>query len=135
MAIAQTVAHTDTGFALTLHRGFATVVLIYSATLALWGLFQYLRGANPSGGYLGALIIDEGVMVFQGLVGLALLIGGHRPQDILHYVYGIVAVLTLPIAYTYSNRGHSRRDSLIFGIATLFLVGIAIRGTMTGAGY
>ncbi|GAC1445688.1 MAG: hypothetical protein NVSMB52_07760 [Chloroflexota bacterium] len=124
---------TDKGFTATLHRGFFTVVLLYALAMSLWGLFLFFRGRNPSGSYLGSLLIAEGVTAFQGLVGLILVLQGHRPHDGLHFLYGIVAVITLPAAYFLSAQGRERRDSLIFGLATLFLFGIAIRGATTGA--
>jgi hypothetical protein len=120
------------GFVLTLHQGFANAVLIYSLLLAAWGLFLYFRSRNPPGSYLGALAILEGLAIIQGLVGIILLGQGHRPHDALHFLYGVVAVVTLPTAYFMSTGGMERRDSLVFGLATLFLVGIAIRGITTG---
>lgn len=118
---------------LTLHRGFFSVVLIYALMMAIWGIFLFLRGSNPSGAYLGALILAEGVAILQGIIGLVLVLQGHRPDDALHYLYGVVAVLVLPSAYLFSDSGTTRRDSLIFGVAALFLVGVAIRGATTGA--
>jgi|SRR5579872_2254338 len=120
-------------FVLTLHQGFFTVLLIYSIAMVLWGGFLYLRGSNPSGSYLSSLILAEGVAIFQGLVGLGLLIQGHHPKDALHYLYGVLAAATLPVAYLYSDGGRTRRDSGIFALAMLFLVGIAIRGATTGS--
>jgi heme A synthase len=119
-------------FPLTMHQGFARAVLIYSIVLAAWGLFLYVRGRNPSGGLLGALIILEGLIVLQGVFGLVLLGVGHRPQSGLHYLYGLAALLTLPGAYFMSAGGRERRDSMVFGLAALFLVGVAIRGVTTG---
>jgi hypothetical protein len=127
-----TAATTHSGATVTLHRGFATVVLLYSVFMGLWGLFLWVRGSNPSGSYLGALILAEGVAVLQSLIGLVLLLMGHRPHDNLHYLYGVLAVITLPAAYAYGNRASERRDSLIFGLAGLFLAGIAIRNFGTG---
>ena len=114
------------------HNDWTRVVLIYSALMALWGLFLYVRGMHPTGGYLGALTIDFGVVVIQGLVGLTLVAGGHRPHDSLHYLYGFVSLLTLPAAYSYSERGTTRQDSLVFGLAALLLFGLSIRAAMTG---
>lgn len=115
-----------------LHQGFFTVVLIYAGLIALWGLYLYVRGSNPSGGYVGALFIMEGVAALQGIIGLAVLISGHQPHDPLHYVYGVLAVVALPAAYFLSSNATERRDSLIFGLAGLFLIGIAIRAATTG---
>lgn len=119
--------------ALLIHQGFARVLLFYSAITGIWGLFLYFRGRNPTGGYLGALIINEGVAILQGLLGLLLRVTGSAPHDPLHYLYGAVAVLTLPAAYFMSDGGRQRRDSLVFGLAGVLLVGIALRGIMTGS--
>ena len=132
--IAAVAAH---GIVVDLHQGFAQVVLIYSLVVAFWGLFLFFRGSNPSGGYLGALILNEGVAILQSLIGLLLLGQGHRPDDPLHYLYGVVLVFTLPAAYYYSglSRGGSdRRDSLVLAIAGFFLVAISVRASMTGGG-
>lgn len=126
------IATVQGGAVLTAHAGFARALLIYSAILAVWGFAQWALGRNPSAGYLGALVILEGLAVVLGLVGLALVIGGNRPATVLHYLYGIVAVVALPAAYFLSAGGHERRDSLVFGLATTFLIGVAIRGMMTG---
>lgn len=122
------------GVVLSLHQGFATVFMLYSLLMGLWGIFLYFRGRNPSGGYLGALVLDEGVAVLQGLIGIGLLLQGHRPADPLHYLYGVVAVITIPAAYFLGSGAQERKDSGIFGLAGLLLVGIAIRGMMTGGG-
>lgn len=123
----------DKGLVVTLHRGFFSVLLLYSFFLMIWGLFLWLRGRNPSGGYLGALVIIQGVATFQALVGIVLLLQGHRPHEpALHYLYGIAAVVALPAAYFMSAQGKERRDSGVFGLAMLFLVAIALRSASTG---
>lgn len=122
----------NNGVIVSAHQGFFTVVVIYAALIGLWGLFLYVRGSNPSSGYIGAIVIMEGIAIVQGLIGLAVVISGHRPHDPLHYVYGVVAVVVLPAAYFFSDNASERKDSLIFGLAGLLLVGIAIRAAATG---
>jgi hypothetical protein len=129
-----TAATKQTNVILSFHKSWALVVLLYSLFLGLWGLFLYVTNRNPSGSFLGALIIAEAVAVLQGIVGIVLLLQGHRPPEALHYLYGIVAVLTLPSAYFLGEGGAVRRDSLLFGLAGLFLVLIAIRAMTTGTG-
>lgn len=114
------------------HQSWSRVVLIYTVLLLIWALFLYVRGSNPSGSYLGALAIDQAVVVIQGIVGIILVVQGYRPGDGLHIVYGIVAFVTLPAAYFLSKGGTERRDSGIFALATLFLIGISIRAIATG---
>lgn len=116
---------------LLLHHNFAQVVIVYSGILALWGLLLYALGRPPGGNYLGALVLNEGVVIVQGIFGIILAVQGHRPASNLHFLYGLVSLLVLPFAYSYSARGTQRQDSLIFGLAGLFLVGIALRATTT----
>ncbi|QBD80593.1 hypothetical protein EPA93_33325 [Ktedonosporobacter rubrisoli] len=74
----------------------------------------------------------------QGLFGLLLLLNGLKPgggKDLyyLHYVYGGIVALGIPVALTYSTSGKDkRRDLLIFSIAVLILAAAGVRALMTG---
>jgi hypothetical protein len=126
----------DSDVVLLLHKNLAVSVLAYTLIVGLWGLLLYLRGSAPTGSYLAALILNEALVALQGLVGVALLGQGHRPHDALHYLYGIVLLLTLPAVYfsPYVARGTERRDTLFLGLAGIFMVGLAIRAFATGGG-
>lgn len=130
-----TAQHHDT-IVVFLHQGFGRVVLIYSLLLALWGLFLYVRGEAPSGGYLGALVLDEGVIILQSLIGIILYGQGYRPGQTLHLLYGLAVFLTIPTAYLWASANRqgplTRRDSLTFGLACLVLFGLGIRAATTG---
>lgn len=125
------VAKPETGV-LLFHHNFAQVVIAYNVILALWGVGLWALRRNPAGGFLGALVLDEGVVILQGIFGIILYAQGHRPTDNLHLLYGVVSLLVLPFAYSYSARGTERRDSLVLGVACLFLAGIAVRAITTG---
>jgi heme A synthase len=128
------LAAADKGIALVIHQNLAISVLLYLVAIGIWGVFQYLRGRNPSGSYLGALILAEGLILVQGLLGIVLVAQGHRPKEGLHYLYGAAAVLALPGVYfsPWVARGTDRRDSLILGLTAIFIVGLAVRGIVTG---
>ena len=130
----MTLAVTTKGNTLLIHQNLAISVVVYLSAIAIWGLFQFLRGRNPSGSYLGALILAEGLILVQGLVGMLLLAQGHRPNEGLHLLYGVAAALALPGVYfsPWVARGTERRDSLILGLTALFTVGLAVRGIVTG---
>jgi|SRR5947209_14188620 len=132
MTLAATKTHQATGFIVSLHQGFFTVVVVYAIIITLWGALLCLRGNGPSGGYLGALVIMEGVALFQGLVGLIVLVTGHRPHDSLHYLYGVAVALTLPAAYSFGRGGSDRRASGVYALGGLLLIGLAIRASTTG---
>ncbi|HZS93876.1 MAG TPA: hypothetical protein VFA78_03700 [Chloroflexota bacterium] len=126
--IAVTAQH---NLILFLHQRFAFVVVTYCLIVGLWGLGLFLIGRQPVGGFLGALVLAEGVGILQDIIGLILLATGKRPHDLLHLLYGVVIVLTLPFVWSISDRGTTRRDSLYLGLAMIFLVGIALRAITT----
>lgn len=91
-----------------------------------------MRKQAPSGSYRATLVLTEGLFIVQGLVGIAMFLSGARPHDPLHWLYGPLLVIVLPIAASYLTGRETRRQALVFGIAALFMFGLAIRAYMTG---
>lgn len=83
--------------------------------------FRWLLVATAS---LGAL---------QAVVGGLIFLTGARPGDQLHFVYGGIVLLAIPIAYAYSDQKRVRRDLIIMVIAIVAVIGAAVRAFMTGA--
>jgi heme A synthase len=98
-----------------------------------------------------ALLVTAGLGALQAVFGGLLLLMGQRPADALHYVYGGIVLLAIPVAYAYSGEapagspsgtanvlrdqnGHLRREVIIYTIAALAVAAAAIRAWMTGAG-
>src|SRR5437588_11792736 len=84
------------------------------------------------------LIITAVDALLQGLLGVTLLLLGQKPGDgtglyYLHYVYGGIVALAIPVALTYATGGKKpRRDVLIYSIAALILFAAGFRAWMTG---
>jgi len=91
-----------------------------------------VRRQAPSGSFRATLVLTEGLFVVQGLVGIAMFLAGARPHDPLHWLYGPLLVIVLPIAASYLTGRETRRQALVYGIAALFMFGLAIRAYMTG---
>lgn len=106
--------------------------LIITGFIVIWSAALYLRKQAPSGSYRATLVLTEGLFIVQGLVGIAMFLGGARPRDPLHWLYGPLLVIVLPIAASYLSGRDSRREALVYGVATLFMFGLAIRAYMTG---
>ncbi len=86
-----------------------------------------------------ALIVTVVLALLQGLLGITLLLMGKRPGPpgdslyYLHFVYGGIAALVIPVATTYATGGKNvRRDILIYSLAALLLAIVAVRAWMTG---
>jgi hypothetical protein len=118
---------------LTIHARLLFTILLFFGALALWGLFNFLRGQSISGGYRGALAIGELLMLAECVVGLLLLLGGRQPyREAIHILYGLVTVITLPGTFAYTRGRDSRYEQLIYAIVCLFLCGIVLRSLETG---
>ena len=112
---------------ITFHQDLFRSLVLYFAVLALWGLFLFIRGQAPSGSYLAALIIGVGLAAVQGLSGILLVSTGHHPKDALHWLYGFVVVLTLPVIYgAWAQKANDRRASLYYALGCILIVVIAV---------
>jgi hypothetical protein len=129
-----------------LHLLTAEAVLVASLVLlaaASWSVVA----ARASGGRRDhrfavdrAILIVTAVLAIAGLAGVAVAIGGGRPADPLHLVYG-PAALAVPAAGRWlggrSRAGagtaaeRSRRDAWLV-VASVLLLGIELRLAMTG---
>jgi hypothetical protein len=65
------------------------------------------------------------------LGGLLFLLGGH-PRDVLHFVYGLLVLALIPVAWVYSDQNRVRRDIIVMIIAVLLVVAAGLRAFMTG---
>jgi heme A synthase len=114
-----------------LHTLIARALVLYFAVVGLWGLFLGIRKASLGPAFRGALIIGVGLSIVQAIVGLSLVATGLRPADNLHYLYGASVILTLPLVTSYIvDKKFSR--PLAYGLASLFMAGLAIRAITTG---
>jgi hypothetical protein len=83
-----------------------------------------------------ALAVTAGLGVLQALLGGLLFLLGRRPAQPLHYVYGLIVLLGIPVAYAaiaiYGDRRQVRRNIVILTIVVTAVVAAAIRAWMTG---
>jgi len=117
---------------LVLHNGLFRTGLLITVFIGVWGLVTYFRKMPASGSFRATLVLTEALFVVQGLVGVLLFANGRRPHDNLHWLYGVLLVIVLPIAMSYVSGREPRREPLVYGIAGLFMAGLAIRALTTG---
>ncbi|HVU66815.1 MAG TPA: hypothetical protein VHD63_06790 [Ktedonobacteraceae bacterium] len=116
------------------------LVLATSLITGVWGLilyFRYKKVSTISPAWRIAVIVTALDGVLQGLFGVALVLLGLRPGGgslyYLHYVYGAIVLLAIPVAYTYASKS-LRRTILILSIAALIIAAAGARAMMTGLG-
>ncbi|HEX6122252.1 MAG TPA: hypothetical protein VFY89_03775 [Ktedonobacterales bacterium] len=125
---------------LNIHTAFVPIILAAGGATLLCGLVLIVMsrgGALASSGlqrvFRVLLMITAGLGVLQALLGITLVATGANPGDQLHYVYGGIVLLAIPVAYVYSDQKAVRRDIIIMTIAAVAIIGAAIRAFMTGA--
>lgn len=118
---------------------FNMFLVLASGTISgIWGLVLFFMKKTFNRPWRITLIITAIVAALQALLGIILVLLGQRPGTgtglyYLHYVYGAIVVLAIPVAVTYATgRKNQRRDILIFSIASLILVAAALRALTTG---
>ncbi len=79
------------------------------------------------------LIATAALGAIQAVIGGLIFLTGARPGEPLHYVYGGIVLLAIPVAYVYSDQKRVRRDLIITVIAVVAVIGAAVRALMTGA--
>jgi hypothetical protein len=83
-------------------------VLCANAVVAVWGGVAWLRG-EPSIWFWYLLRVAQVIVVVQVGVGLWLLISGNRPEQELHYLYG-VAILAVTMVSEGMRIGAAQRE-------------------------
>lgn len=85
--------------------------------------------------FRSAIRVTGYLALFQAVLGGILFLMGGRPTDQLHYVYGLVVLLAVPVASVYATgkREHARRDLIILLIGALVVAAAAVRAFMTGS--
>jgi heme A synthase len=127
-------------FIAQLHYFNLFLILAASLVAGIWGLVLFFmkRTTTIYRPWRILLIFTAIVALLQGVFGILLVLLGLRPgtgTDLyyLHYVYGGIVALAIPVALTYATSGKNvRRDVLIFSIAALVLFAAGFRAWMTG---
>ena len=94
-------------------------------------MWTYFSRGLASPGYRSTLILTEILFVAQALLGIALFLGGRHPRDSLHILYGVVLVLAIPVAASYTSSHDRRREALVYGVIGIIMVGLSVRAFMT----
>ena len=117
-----------------LHTALANTVILFLVICGLWSFVSAFRG-GMSGSLAGALVIGEGLILVQGLLGVVSLLLGYRAtQQGIHALYGLTTAFTLPGVYSFTRGRSSESQAIWFGGGAFFIVGLALRGITTGNG-
>ncbi len=104
---------------------------IYALVVGIWGIVNAFRRVPPDGNFNGALVLAVALFVIEGLTGMLLAVLGLRPARIIHFLYGITIVLTIPAIFAFTRGRNTSRESLLYGLGMIFIAGLADRAAHT----
>ncbi len=120
----------------TLHGVLSRAIVMFTAIAGLYGLYQYFRKQPTSPSYWGIIVVGNLATLGQGAIGLVMAIGGAQTREWVHILYGITALMWIPIINFINNQfnkgEHNVRETLIVALVSLFEMGVGIRAITTG---
>lgn len=129
-----------------IHNAFVPILLVVGGVTLICGLALLVLGrtdASPTPparlaqltrAFRILLSATAIVGLLQAFWGGLLFLRGCRPGENLHFVYGAIVLLAIPVAYAYSDQKQVRRDLIIMTIAVVAILGAVLRAVATGPG-
>ncbi|GCF10741.1 hypothetical protein [Dictyobacter arantiisoli] len=124
---------------LLLHSYNLYLVLLSSLVAGIWGLVLYFKKLPASRPWHISLLVSLAFGLLQGLFGIIMVAAGLKPGGgthlyYLHYVYGGIVALGIPLVWiSFTTNGKNKRmDLLIYSCAALLIAVVAVRAWMTG---
>ncbi len=119
------------GIFVQIHIGLARASVIFSLIIGVYGLWRYFRNSGVSQDFWGVLAAGEVLYLAQAVVGVVMVSLGLRPGRWVHYLYGLLSVITLPGAFSFMRGREGRREVLIYALIGLFMAGVSLRAMDT----
>jgi heme A synthase len=126
-------------FILTLHSYNVYLTIIAAAISSILGFVLYFAKKPVIRQWRIMLIITLVLGLLQAAFGLIMVAMGQKPGGgtglyYLHYVYGAIVALGIPLVWlSFATNGQDKRkDMLFYSIAMLVMVAAAVRAWMTG---
>ncbi len=119
-----------------LHGLLSRAIVMFAAAAGFYGLYLYFRKQVVTPSYWGVIVVGNLLTLAQGALGLVLALSGAQTGEWVHILYGLTAVLWIPIISFLNqqfNKGERNvRETLIVALVSLFEVGVALRAIGTG---
>jgi len=126
-------------FVLTLHQYNVYLVLTAATISGILGMILYFTKRSVLQLWRIMLVITLALGLLQAAFGLTMVALGARPGGgggpyYLHYVYGAIVALGIPLVWlSFTTNGKDKRkDMLFYSIAMLVMAAAAVRAWMTG---
>ena len=116
---------------MSLHRQLGAAVLLVGIVGIVIAIAGVVRG-NPGPTLRAYVVLASVVIGVQVVVGGILFLGGHRPDERLHYLYGGLLVAAFPFARSLGITRTERGEAWALLGGTVAVTLFAIRAITTG---
>jgi heme A synthase len=114
-----------------LHGRIATALVLFTLVAGVYGLVEYFRKKPVSPNYWGLIVVGNLLALVQGGLGMWMALSGLQPARWIHILYGIVAVLWIPVIQFINRSRSGRQETLTCALVSLLEFGIALRAMNT----
>jgi hypothetical protein len=115
------------------HGRIATAMVLFTLVASIYGLVEYARHRSVSPSYWGVIILGNLLALGQDSLGVWMALGGAQPErGGVHVLYGVIAVLWIPLIQIVNRSRSGSRETLGCALVSLFEFGIALRAMATG---
>jgi heme A synthase len=125
-------------FVLGVHLFLVYLIWTFGGLGTIWGIVLLVRKRGIDSIMRALLYITAGLGVLQAAMGGILYLSGARPghpgslDSNLHFVYGLIVLIGIPVAFVYASNKSARRDMIVYTIAIAAVAAAAVRAFMTG---
>ena len=116
----------------TFHDSFAWFVIVANGLAGLWGVLAHWIAGLQQRSLWWTIALAQGLVFVQVATGIALVAGEGVEVEGFHLFYGGLSVLSVGILYSYRQQLAKWRF-LLYGIGSLFIMGLAIRALSVAA--
>ena len=115
-----------------LHEGWAWVVVLANGAVGIWALAAHRLVALRRRALWWAIAAAQVTVFVQVALGAAAMNADDLEPDDFHVFYGFVALIAIAILYAYRSQLQHRLH-LLYGLGSLFVMGLAIRAMLIPA--
>jgi heme A synthase len=113
------------------HRILAIVVLVVAAAFTLGAFGAMWRGGSrPWLEWARKTVVA--LIGLEAVAGVVLYAAGHRPEESLHLLYAVAALVALPFGSLFASEAPPRPRAAVLGFAGILTLGIVFRSFATG---
>ncbi len=115
-----------------IHQSFAWFVIIANGLAGAWVLAANWLEQLRTRAMWWFVVIAESSIFVQVAMGVGMVAGQGIKAPKFHMFYGFVAIITVGIIYSYRAQ-LAHKKYLLYGLGSLFIMGLGIRAMLVGA--